>query len=162
MITKRKRKWGWAGWTGKPNARAELGQGRTGSGNMLRAAHLCRRGRLACGAGLGVGTAEEPGGNPGSQGMEDTAGPRGRGMCCQMHPFLSPNRWQPCDSLKSCISQPPLQILMAPQQMECGKKRLGGASGEDLFPRKAELALPFPPSPGLEADVTAGAATAIL
>lgn len=51
---------------------------------------------------------------------------------------------------------------MAPQQMEYGKKRLGGASGEDLFPRMAELALPFPPSPGLEADVTAGAATAIL
>ena len=61
-----------------------------------------------------------------------------------------------------CISQPPLQILMAPQQMECGKKRLGGASGEDLFPRMAELALPFPPSPCLEADVTAGPDTAIL
>lgn len=41
-------------------------------------------------------------------------GPEDRVCGCQMHPFLSPNRWQPCNSLKSYISQPPLQILMAP------------------------------------------------
>lgn len=41
------------------------------------------------------------------------------------------------------------------------QETVGGASGEDLFPRMAELALPFPPSPCLEADVMAGAATAI-
>ena len=46
--------------------------------------------------------------------------------------------------------------------MECGKKLLGGASEEDLFPRTAELALLFPPSPCLEADVMAGAKAAIL
>ena len=46
--------------------------------------------------------------------------------------------------------------------MECGKKLLGGASEEDLFPRTAELALLFPPSPCLEADVMAGATAAIL
>ena len=52
----------------------ELGLARAGSGKMLTSAHLCRRIRLVCKAGLGVGTAKEPGGSPGSQGMEDTAG----------------------------------------------------------------------------------------
>lgn len=57
MITKRKREWGWAGWTGKPSPRVGAWPEKAGSGNMLRAAHLCRSSRLACGAGLGVGTA---------------------------------------------------------------------------------------------------------
>lgn len=56
----------------------ELGLGRAGSGKMLASAHLCGRIRLACEAGLGVGTAKEPGGRPGSQGVEDTAGAQSR------------------------------------------------------------------------------------
>lgn len=42
------------------------------------------------------------------------------------------------------------------------QEAVGGASGKDLFPRTAELAFPFPPSPCLEADVIAGAAAATL
>lgn len=162
MITKRKRKWGWAGWTGKPNPRAGAWPGKDRLREHAQSCTPLQEGQTGLRGRVG-------GGDSRRTRRESRKPRRGRHSRAQRTrhvlpdaSLLSPNRWQPCDSLKSRISQPPLQILMVPQQMECGKKQLGGASREDLFPRMAELALPFPPSPCLEADVTAGAAIAIL